>query len=282
MPSILIAGCGYLGIATAKLFRTAGWEVTAWTRSGEIADHSLAIRCCAVDVRDREEVQRNSFACDLVMQSASSGGGDTAAYRRTYYEGATNLIASFRRSRLLFIGSTSVYAQTDGGWVNEDSPAEPMSAKGKLLRKSEDIVLDSGGTVLRLAGIYGPGRSFFLRSVLTGSVSRSGSAERYVNQIHRDDAASAILLLARQDTTQSTRIFNVVDDLPAPRTEILHWLSAKLGRPLCDSTETIGRGRADSNKRVSNAKLRALGWSPKYPSYREGFLVSVLPASGLA
>jgi nucleoside-diphosphate-sugar epimerase len=101
---------------------------------------------------------------------------------------------------------------------------------------------------------------------------------RLVNQVHRDDIASAILFLARSRDVNPPRIFNVVDDTPAPRTEILQWLSSRLGLPLSDSPSsapTKGRG---SNKRVSNAKLRALGWAPAYPNYREGFERSVLPA----
>jgi nucleoside-diphosphate-sugar epimerase len=281
MPCVLIAGCGYVGVATAKLFRTQEWNVTAWTRSGDIADRALIIPRCAVDFRDREEVQRNSFQCDLVIQCASSGGGDAAEYRRLYRDGAANLVTCFPQSRIFFISSTSVYAQKEGAWVDEDSFAEPTSAKGKILREAENIVLDAKGIVLRLAGIYGPGRSFLLQSVLTGTASGADTADRYVNQIHRDDAASAIFFLARQDGVPPPRIFNVVDNSPAPRSEVLHWLSAKTGRPLSDSTGTIGHRRADSNKRVSNAKLRALGWLPQYPSYKEGFLRSVLPEHGL-
>jgi len=71
---------------------------------------------------------------------------------------------------------------------------------------------------------------------------------------------------------------NVVDDTPAPRAEILAWLSERLGIPLSNSALSPEARRGRSNKRVSNAKLRALGWVPAYPSYREGFGRSVLPA----
>jgi nucleoside-diphosphate-sugar epimerase len=284
MPSVLIAGCGYVGIAAARLFCENGWDVTGWTRSGAIgaiSDRDLPINPRAVDLGNEEGVRINRFQCDVVIHCASSGGGDVADYQSIYRDGAAHLVTCFPGARLLFTSSTSVYAQRDGSWVDGNSLAEPSSAKGRILREAEEIVLSSGGIVLRLAGIYGPGRSLLLQSVLNGSASISDGADRWVNQVHREDIASAIFLLAREEAKTSTRIFNVVDDLPAPRGEILSWLSATLGKPLSNSTEAVGRRRADTNKRVSNRKLRALGWSPRYRDYREGFLRSVLPASGL-
>jgi nucleoside-diphosphate-sugar epimerase len=281
MPGVLIAGCGYVGIATAKLFRAQGWDVTAWSRSGDIADGTVAVRRSAVDLRDRKQVRKDSFPCDLVVQCASSVGGDADEYRRLYRDGAANLVACFPQARIFFVSSTSVYSQKDGAWVDEESAVEPMSPRGKILREAENIVLEAEGVVLRVGGIYGPGRSFLLQSVLTGTAPSRDTADRFVNEIHRDDVASAIFFLARQERITPPRIFNVVDNPPVLRSEILHWLSAKIGKPLSDSLGAIGRRRADSNKRVSNAKLRALGWSPHYPSCKEGFLQSVLPESGI-
>lgn len=281
MPSVLIAGCGYVGITAARLFCDHRWDVTGWTRSGAIGDPNLPINRRAVDLGNQEDVRKNSFQCDVVIHCASSGGGDVADYQSIYRDGAAHLIACFPGARLLFTSSTSVYDQRDGSWVDENSLAEPSSAKGRILREAEEIVLSSGGVVLRLGGIYGPGRSFLLQSVLNGAASIADGLDRWVNQVHREDIASAIFLLARDEAETPARIFNVVDDLPTPRGEILRWLSATLGKPLSNSKETIERRRAASNKRVSNQKLRALGWSPRYPSYREGFQRSVLPAGAL-
>ena len=102
--------------------------------------------------------------------------------------------------------------------------------------------------------------------------------DRFVNQVHRDDVASAISFLARSPSVDPPRVFNVVDDTPAPRAEILDWLSTRVGLPLSSSPATATPKRGHSNKRISNAKLRTLGWVPAYPSYREGFDRSVLPA----
>ncbi len=281
MPNVLIAGCGYTGIAAAKLFRKDGWKITAWTRSGQLSDLELAsaIVTHAVDVSEPGDVQRNKFDCNLVVHCASSGGGDVGDYRRVYRDGAANLAAAFTETRIIFTSSTSVYGQRNGSWVDENSPAEPATEKGRILREAEEIVLENSGTVLRLAGLYGPGRSFLLRSVRNGTASAAGSPDRYVNQVHRDDTASAIFLLAGQASIAPRRIFNVVDDTPAPRGEILNWLSIQLQIPLALSVSATSSKRGDSNKRVSNRRLRSLGWSPLYASYKEGFLRSVLPAA---
>src|SRR6266487_1349304 len=275
MPSVLIAGCGYVGSAAAKLFAEERWEVTGWTRSEQSAEPTLesAISLCAVDITDLETVRRNSFADDVVVHCASSGAD---SHLHVYRDGAVNLAACFPGARIIFTSSTSVYPQHDGSSVTEESAAEPDSENAQILRQAEKIVLGNNGIVLRVAGIYGPGRSFLLRSVMNGTAV---SSDRFVNQVHRDDVASAISFLARcRAVVAPPRIFNVVDDTPAPRAEILDWLSERLGIPLSNSTPSPEPKRGRSNKRVSNAKLRALGWVPAYPSYREGFGRSVLPA----
>lgn len=273
MPSVLIAGCGYVGTAAAKLFAQEGWEVTGWTRTDSSAGRGKgAIALRVVDIRDLESVRRHAFAAEVVVHCASSGGD---SYRRVYRDGTANLAVCFPAARLIFTGSTSVYSQTDGSSVTEESATEPDSENAKILLEAEKIVLDNDGVVLRVAGIYGPGRSFLLRTVINRDAI---SGDRFVNQVHRDDIASAILFLTRSRAVNPPRIFNVVDDTPAPRAEILQWLSSRLGLPLSNSPSSAHTKGRRSNKRVSNAKLRALGWAPTYPSYREGFERSVLPA----
>jgi nucleoside-diphosphate-sugar epimerase len=274
MSRVLIAGCGYVGSAAAKLFAEKGWEVIGWTRTGRSAERAgeSAISLSVVDITDLETVRRHSFAADVVVHCASSGAD---SYLHVYRDGAANLAACFPEARTIFTSSTSVYPQRDGSSVTEESAAEPDSENAQSLRQAERIVLGNNGIVLRVAGIYGPGRSFLLRSVMNGTAVIS---DRLVNQVHRDDVVSAIFFLARSRAVDPPRIFNVVDDTPAPRTEILDWLSARLRLPLSSSPPAAKPKRGGSNKRVSNAKLRALGWVPAYSSYREGFDRSVLPA----
>jgi nucleoside-diphosphate-sugar epimerase len=159
MPRILIAGCGYVGEATADLFHAEGWEVEGWTASPESADRlrqkPYVVR--AVDLLDPGVAASQEKKFDAVIHCASSRGGGAEDYRRIYLQGAQQLAASFGDALLIFTSSTSVYPQTDGGWVTEQSAAEPDRETGRILRETEEFVLAHGGVVARLAGIYGPG-----------------------------------------------------------------------------------------------------------------------------
>lgn len=274
MQRVLIAGCGYVGTATAKLFAEAGWDVTGWVRTAQIpgraGDREMSLGL--VDITSLEAVRKNTFAADVVVHCASSGSD---SYRRVYRDGVANLVTCFRDARIIFTSSTSVYAQQDDSLVTEESPAEPHSEDARTLREAEEIVLAHGGIVLRVAGIYGPGRSYLLRSAINGAAVVT---DRIANQIHRDDVASAIFFLGRYPNVNPPRIFNIVDDTPTERREILAWLSKRLNVPAPDSATPAKERRPPFHKRVSNAKLRALGWAPAYPSYREGFDQSIIPA----
>jgi nucleoside-diphosphate-sugar epimerase len=274
MPHVLIAGCGYVGSVAAKLFARSGWGVTGWVRTHQATARAgeAGTSLKAVNITDLDAVRSNAFAANVVVHCASSGAD---SYRHVYRDGATNLAACFPAARLIFTSTTRVYAQRDRSLVTEESPAEPDSEDARTVREAEEIVLDKGGIVLRVAGIYGPGRSFLLRGAINGTAL---ATDRTVNQVHRDDVASAIFLVGRRQKINPPRIFNVVDDAPAPAAEILLWLSERLNLPVSASLTPTKQKRGHSNKRVSNAKLRALGWAPAYPSYREGFDLSVLPA----
>ena len=173
MPRLLIAGFGYVGQAAAKVFRAAGWDIEGWTFSAESAQKfaGLPFPIRAVDIGSIDQVRDASGRFDWIIHCASSRGGDAEDYRRVYFDGAGNLLRCFSKARFFFTSSTSVYAQTDGSWVDESSLAEPTRETGKILRETEDIVLRAGGTVARVAGIYGPDRSFLLRKFLAGEAS---------------------------------------------------------------------------------------------------------------
>src|SRR5207253_10304651 len=132
-------------------------------------------------------------------------------YRHVYLDGARRLLERFTGSRILFTSSTSVYAQTNGEWITEESDAEPKHERGRILRKAEDLVLANRGIVIRLAGIYGPGRSALLRKFLNGDAILDPENDRFVNQIHRDDAAAAIALLLKREESFG-EVYNVVDN----------------------------------------------------------------------
>lgn len=269
MPKVLVAGCGFVGLATARLFAQCGWEVTGATHSAEsaakLAGESFPVTACDIAERPAVEALTRLGAMDAVMHCASSGRGGAEQYRRVYLEGAKNLATVFAPATLLFTSSTSVYAQTDGAWVTEESAAEPDRETGRILRETEDFVLSQDGIVTRLAGIYGPGRSVLLRKFFDGTATIEGDGAKWINQAHRDDIATALVHLA---TTGARGIFNVSDDQPLAQRDLYAWLAGRFDRPLPPTGEPdLNRKRGWTNKRVSNAKLRALGWTPRFPSF---------------
>lgn len=279
MPRILIAGCGYVGQATADLFHAAGWKVEGWTAS-EKSSAALSAKpypIRQVDISNRDQVADCSGAFDTVVHCASSRGGEVECYRQIYVNGTNNLLDRFVGTRMLFTSSTSVYAQRDGSWVNEESDTQPARETGRVLLETEKLVVERCGMVARLAGIYGPGRSALLSKFLAGTAIIDPENDRFVNQVHRDDIASAIFFLLTRKA-QGIQIYNVVDDQPVLQSECYRWLAQRLDRPLPRIGKSAGqRKRGDSNKRVSNAKLKSLGWTPKYPTFVEAMEKSILP-----
>ena len=278
MPIALIAGCGYLGRAIADLLIADGWEIEGWTVSPESArELSLAGHSAlSVDISNQKSVAARKSKFDVVIHSASTRGGDVEAYRSVYLNGTRNLLENFADAPTLFVSSTSVYAQTSGEWVTEESPAEPKHETGKILRESEDLIRDHNGIIIRLGGLYGPGRSALLRKFLSGEAKIDPDADRFMNQIHRDDAADAIRFLIGHSQS-GAQIYNLVDNQPVLLNECYRWLATELNQPIpAIGKSSSKRKRGDSNKRVSNEKLRSLGWAPKYPTFTEGMTKSVL------
>lgn len=281
----VVAGCGFVGLATARLLQRAGWEVLGCTHSEESA-RALAAEPFTVRAADLTEVSALAALgdwreCDAVVHCASSGRGGADAYRSVYLQGARHLLEALVPRRLLFTSSTSVYAQNTGEWVNEESPAVPDRETGRILRETEELVLANGGCVARLAGIYGPARSVLLKKFFSGEAVIEGDGGRWINQVHRDDIASALALLVE---TGAAGILNVADDTPMTQREVYEWLAARFERPLPPSGPVdTNRKRGVTSKRVSNARLRALGWTPKFPSFRDAVAddAELLTALGL-
>ena len=267
---MLVIGCGYLGAKLLREFTRNGWVATGITLSESSASalRSEGLKVVAADLRtsDLRVFSENHPA--VIIHCASSGGGGPAAYGEIFLETTRRLIKKMNFEQLIFTSSTSVYAQTDGSTVTETDHAEPERETGKILREAEELVVTHQGTVLRLAGIYGPGRCVPLRKLLSGEATIEGDGERIINSIHRDDAVSAFCLAASQNWSG---IFNVVDDAPVTQLEWFEWVCGRLARPLpAFVPRDLHRKRGWTSKRVSNAKLRSLGWSTRYPSFREG------------
>jgi nucleoside-diphosphate-sugar epimerase len=254
---LLLIGHGYLGHSIAREFNDHGWSVATASLSG--GDGSIPC-----DVSDPAAVATLPTA-DFIVHCAASGRGGAEAYQRVYVDGCRNLITTFPGIPLLFTSSTSVYAQIDGSVVTEESPAIPDRETGQLLLDAENLTLQAGGTVARLSGIYGPGRSVILKKFLSGEAIIEEDGRRFLNQIHRDDAARAIFHLA---TTKTRGVFNVSDSTPLSQLACYENLSRIFGKPLPPTgPRDLNRKRGWTHKQVSNAKLRATGWQPRFPSF---------------
>ena len=255
---LLLVGYGYLGHAITRVFRSGGWEVVPVSLSG--GEDSLAC-----DVAEPDAVESLPTA-DFIVHCAASGRGGAEAYRCVYVEGCRNLTKRFPEVPLLFTSSTSVYAQTDGSVVSEESAANPDRETSRLLLEAENITLAAGGLVARLAGIYGPGRSVILRKFLSGEAIIEDDGRRFLNQIHRDDAARAIFHLAISGIRGG--VFNVSDSTPLTQRACYEELSRMFSKPLPPGgPRDLNRKRGWTHKRVSNTKLRATGWQPEFPSF---------------
>jgi nucleoside-diphosphate-sugar epimerase len=173
--------------------------------------------------------------------------------------------------RLLFVSSSSVYGQMDGEWVDETSATVASGFSGRLMLEAEQVALKSGipASILRLTGIYGPGRERLLTQVREG-YRVAVEPPLYGNRIHADDAAGLLKFLLEADR-QGTALENIyigVDNAPAPLAEVVDWLREYLGVTEWAAEASV---RRTGSKRCSNARAKALGWTPTYPSYREGY-----------
>jgi nucleoside-diphosphate-sugar epimerase len=281
MPRILIAGCGYVGEATADLFHSAGWKVEGWVHSNESASRlsTKPYSIQVIDVSRHGEVGKYAGSFDAVVHCASSRGGDAEAYRQIYLNGARHLLETFPKAKILFTSSTSVYAQRDGSWVTEESETKPLRETSRILLEVEKLILEKGGIVARLGGIYGPGRSALLTKFVNGTATIDSNNDRFVNQVHRDDIASVLLLLLNREAVTSGQIYNVTDDQPLLQSACYGWLAQRLNRTLPPIRRSDRpRKRGDTNKRVSNAKLRRLGWTLGYPTFGDAMEKSILPS----
>lgn len=271
---VLVIGCGFVGERTADRLHAARHEVLGVTHSPASAERLAAVKpwpAAACDIGDAAAVKALAESCqpDAFIHCASSGKGGAEMYETVYVQGMRHLTGAFPKAFPLFTSSTSVYTQTNGSEVSEASPAEPDKETGRLLLAAEKIALDHGGAVARLAGIYGPGRSFVLKNLLEGKSGIEVNAEapdgRLLNQIHADDAAAALVHLLEH---WHPGIFNVVDDVQVPQRACLENLATLFNLPVPpEKAPDPNRKRGWTHKRVSNAKLKATGWNPQYPGY---------------
>lgn len=266
----LIAGCGYVGRALALHLAARGVAVYALRRTPiEVAPGIASI---ALDLTKPIPEGGLPSGVDFVIYAASADRRDEAAYRRAYVDGPRNLMDGLARCghrvrRWVSLSSTGVYGYTDGRWVDETTPTA-SSGTGAVLEEGERVVTASGlpAIVLRLGGIYGPGRRNLIDRVLAGAAPYPSGPPQFTNRMHCDDIVAAVDHLLTLDRPEA--LYLGVDDDPADTATVVRWLAEATGAPTPIAGPPTGNR---PNKRCSNARLRASGFAFRYPSFREGY-----------
>ena len=280
---VLIVGCGYVGLGLGAELRQAGHDVSGLRRShsAEATLRRAGIHPLVADITDPASLQALPGSFDWVVHCPAAGGGGVEEYRRVYVEGTRNVLGWLSTQpprRFIYTGSTSVYGQNDGSWVTEASPTEPAAITGEILLETERLLLTAHrrdqfpATLLRLAGIYGPDRGYWLKQFLGGRATLTGDGSRFLNMVHRDDVVG--VLVTALDRGRAGEIYNVADHEPVTQRALFQWLADRLNRPMPPSTppEDTLRKRGATDKRISNRKLlEELGYAFRFPTFREGY-----------
>lgn len=269
---VAVLGCGYVGSALVRRLAHAGHDCVATTTTPERVDAIRRLGAKPTVIRLAETRRLHALLCDREVVVLTAGaGGAKRSYREVYLDGARSVLRASAETpvgRIVYTSSTGVYGQNDGGWVDETSTTEPSSERGRILVAAERCLLQGApamgmtAAVLRLSGIYGPGRDPAERARAQAGRDRS-DGDVYVNLIHLDDVVAAIATLVN---ASFHGVLNLTDDRPATRRERCDPLIAAAGlAPIRWTSESPPTARG---KRVRNDLIkRALGLRLIHPHY---------------
>lgn len=268
--NIAIIGCGYVGTAVARLWRSAGYTVTATTtREERVAElEKVAQRVVVARGDDKDALKSAAENQDVVLLSVGAANGKV--YRETYVGTAKNLVEVLKQTpsvrHLLYTGTYSVYGDRNGEPVSEETPVAPVNENGEILCETERVLLGAAGEnlrvcILRLGGIYGAGRELAKIFGRVAGTTRPGAGDDISNWIHLDDIVGT-LEFARLNQLQG--IYNLVNDTPLTRRELLDRLCARHG------WEKVSWNPSEKqvfpyNALVSNQKIKGAGYQLIYP-----------------
>lgn len=282
MAKVLIAGCGDVGIRLAKRLIVDDHEV--WGLRRDTSKLPPAIIPVTADLRAPESL-RLTAVFDYLFYLPSADARSDDAYRGAYVDGVRNLLGALQRGiglptkRIFYVSSTGVYSQNDGGWVDENSPTLPAADTGRRLLDGERTAASAGHpcTIVRFAGIYGPGRSGLINRVKAGAPC-TADPPLYTNRIHSDDCAGVLHHLMRM--MQPRDIYIGVDDEPALQCEVMDWIAGRLDiAPPRRAGKRESNRSSSANKRCSNRRLAESGFRFSYPTFRQGYAELLCQAS---
>lgn len=278
MAQVVIAGCGYVGNALAGMLLGEGHEVFGIRR--DVSALAPGVRGIRGNVATPDQLGPAPSRVEYAVYAVSADEGTEKAYRSAYLDGLAGFLQWLadegqRPRRIVMVSSTSVYGQRRGEPIDERSPTHPTQFRGETLLASEGLVAASGirSVIVRLGGIYGPGRTSLIDRARAGELSLR-EAPHFTNRIHRDDAAGLIRhLLFHPDPAP---LYLGVDDYSADEAEVYTWLAKELGAeppaaPDPESAPSPNRRREVGSKRCSNQRARESGYRFRYPTYRQGY-----------
>ncbi len=275
---ILLAGCGDLGLRVARRLLARGDTVFGLRRrpatTGPVGIHWLV-----GDLTEPGTLRDLPVGIDRLVYLPTPDAREETAYRALFLHGLQYLLRAVDRAalaRVLLVSSSAVYGDHGGDWVDEDTPADPPGFNGRVLLEAERWLSgqDCGGVVLRLAGLYGPGRLQLLERLRAGAAQVPRQRVHWANRIHIDDAAAAVTHLLT--LPRPAPLYLGVDDTPLPLDVLYDALAGLIGvAPPVEGPAPGGIG----SKRLSNARLRDSGFIPQWPDARAGY-AALLRSSG--
>lgn len=275
---LAVVGCGDLGVRVAGLLQGEGFRVSGLRRDPTRLPAGLEGK--VIDYADPASLSvLHSLIPDYLLLTLKPLGRDEAGYRAGFADAMAAVLRGLGGHRprgVLMVSSTRVYAEQEGGWVDEGSPLAEDDPAARAIIEAERQLLDSGlpGCVLRSAGLYGGDSPWLLNRVAGGELCPAEPL-RYGNRIHRDDLAGLIahLILAREAGDTLPAVINAVDDAPVPQHEVELWLAERLG--VTRWREVLPGMRRGGHKRCSNRLLHGCGYTLRYPDYRAGYGASL-------
>lgn len=282
--SCLIIGCGYLGLRVARLWLAENRTVFAMTRNVDRAQsfREIGLRPIIAEITDANSLENIPAARTILFAVGLDRSQDKSIFE-VYVEGLRNVLAAVGDAvqRFIYISSTGVYSQTQGEWIDETSPTESIRDGGQACLQAEQLLRDSAladrTVILRLAGIYGPGRVPRRQSIVQRNPIRT-DPDGYLNLIHVDDAARSVIAAESIDLLPQTIL--VSDDHPVLRRDYYQEVARlyNADSPIFETPDkaTLQTIRGGTSKRVRNGKMKELlKHELLFPSYREGLRHSV-------
>jgi nucleoside-diphosphate-sugar epimerase len=286
---VLVAGCGWLGTAVARALLARGDRVTGVRSDPARAEalRPLGVEPLCLDLADPAAAGRVPADVEAVVACQSAGGDGEAPYRRAYVDANRSLLAAAARLPLrafVYTGSTGLFGQRDGSDVDEETPPMPTAPGARVLVEAERLLLEAaaGGVparIVRLSGLYGPGRTGIVDRVRRGVLALGPGDEAWMNFCHQEDAVAAVL--GALDRGRSGAVYHGTDAGPMRRREVVEWLAGRLGiaPPRAPEAASPSGAPAGANRRILGERTRAaLGLSLRWPTLREG-LAPFLPGA---